>query len=389
MKKADTLSQQPDHDLGKGDNEERTVLKGEWFREMKLEGGEFWREIEEADEATEEEVREAVEEGRESWTKEGIVLIWKKRLYVPDSSTLRKEIISRHHESELAGHPGYTKTHELVTRNYWWPRMMSDIKRFVAGCEKCQATKPNHQQKQVQLHPNEVLSHPWETVSVDLVGPLPSSTESNGVLVVVDCFSKMARYIPISMEISSQGVAKTLWEQVFKDVGLPKKVISDRSPQFVSNFMKGICAQLGIEQNPSTAYHPQTNGQTERVNQEMEQYLWLYCSYWQDDWTEWLPMAEFAYNNWIYLATGKSPFFVNLGRHPNTGREVERSEGNTPSVDAFLEVMERTKREVKMALEKTNKVMEQKFNVGKKTEIDFQKGDLVWVDGLHYNDRCL
>jgi len=82
------------------------------------------------------------------------------------------------------------------------------------------------------------------------------------------------------------------------------------------------------------------------------------------------------------------PFFVNLGHHPNTGREVKRLEGDTPSVDSFLEVMERTKREVKMALEKTNVVMEQKFNVRKKTEIDFQKGDLVWVDGSHYNDGC-
>jgi len=88
--------------------------------------------------------------------------------------------------------------------------MMSDIKKFVAGCEKCQATKPDRQQKQVQLHPNEVLSHPWETVSMDLVGPLPPSTGSNEVLVVVDHFSKIARYIPINMEISSQGVAKTL-----------------------------------------------------------------------------------------------------------------------------------------------------------------------------------
>jgi len=132
---------------------------------------------------------------------------------------------------------------------------------------------------------------------MDLVGPLPPSTGSNGVLVVVDHFLKMARYIPINMEILLQGVAKTLWKQVFKDVGLPKKVISDRGPQFMLNFMKGICAQLGIKQNPSTAYHPQTNGQTERVNQEMEQYLQLYCSYQQDDWTKWLPIAEFAYNN--------------------------------------------------------------------------------------------
>jgi len=86
-------------------------------------------------------VREAIEEGSEGWTKKERVLIWKKQLYVPDSSTLREEIISCHYESELAGHPGYTKTHKLVTRNYWWPQMMSDIKKFVVGCEKYQAIK--------------------------------------------------------------------------------------------------------------------------------------------------------------------------------------------------------------------------------------------------------
>jgi len=133
--------------------------------------------------------------------------------------------------------------------------MISDIKRFVAKCEKYQTIKPDRQQKQVQLHPNKVPSHPWETISIDLVRPLPPLTRSNRVLVVVDCFSKMVRYIPINMEISSQGVVKTLWERVFKGVGLPKKVISDRDSQFMSNFMKGICVQLGIEQNPSIAYH--------------------------------------------------------------------------------------------------------------------------------------
>jgi len=107
----------------------------------------------------------------------------------------------------------------------------------------------------------------------------------------------MARYMPINMNITTHGVAKVSWDRVFKDVRIPQKVISDRGPQFVSRFMKELCSQLGIERNPSTAYHPQTNGQTERVNQELEQYLQLYCNYRQNDWAEWLSIAEFSYNN--------------------------------------------------------------------------------------------
>ena len=128
----------------------------------------------------------------------------------------------------------------------------------------------------------------------------------------------------------TKGVAKNLWERVFKDTGLPRKVISDRGSQFISNFMKELCNQLGIKRNPSTAYHPQTDSQTERVNQEMEQYLRLYISYRQDDWAEWLPMVEFAHNNRQHSSTGKSPFFVNLGRHPDIHGEGEKSIGRVP-----------------------------------------------------------
>ena len=154
--------------------------------------------------------------------------------------------------------------------------------------------------------------------------------EDDRVLVVVDRFSKMACYIPITMNITSKGVAKSLWERVFKDTRLPRKVISDRGSQFISNFMKELCNQLGIKRNPSTAYHPQTDSQTERVNQEMEQYLRLYISYRQDDWAEWLPMVEFAHNNRQHSSTGKSPFFVNLGRHPDIHGEGEKSIGRVP-----------------------------------------------------------
>ena len=95
------------------------------------------------------------------------------------------------------------------------------------------------------------------------MGPLPESSEHDGILVIVDHFSKMAHYIPISMNIMAQGVAKISWDRVFKDIGLPQKVISDRGPQFMFRFIKELCSRLGVERNPSMAYHPQTNSQTE------------------------------------------------------------------------------------------------------------------------------
>ena len=123
------------------------------------------------------------------------MLLWRERVYVPDSITLQEEIITKHHDSELVSHPGYTKTYELITRTYWWPRILEDIKQYVARCERCQATKPNRQPKRNYLHPNEVPQNPWEIVSIDLIGPLLESVGYDGILVIVDRFSKMARYV--------------------------------------------------------------------------------------------------------------------------------------------------------------------------------------------------
>jgi len=128
QKKVDVLSRRPDHTQGKDDNTDQMLLKGEWFRIVVIQKGEFWREVEEAEEFIEEEVRGAIERREEGWRKDGKVLLWRERVYVPDSITLREEIITKYHDSELVGHPGYTKTYELITRTYWWPRMLEDIK---------------------------------------------------------------------------------------------------------------------------------------------------------------------------------------------------------------------------------------------------------------------
>ena len=125
----------------------------------------------------------------------------------------------------------------------------------------------------------------------------------------------------MNIELSSMGMARHYRDNVFKHHDLLRKVISDRGSPFVSKFMKDLCMLLGIERNPSTAYHPQTDGQTERVNQEVEQYLRIFINERQSDWAEWLPMAQFAYNDKVHSSTGQSPFFLNYGQHPYKGTE--------------------------------------------------------------------
>lgn len=311
-------------------------------------------------------------------------MFWKGRIYVLDSATLWEEIIMKYHDFKLARHPGYTKTHKLITRNYWWPQILGDIKWYVAGCERCQANKPNQQPKRNHLHPNEIPSGPWEVISIDLIGPLPELAGHNSVLVIVDWFSKMACYIPINMNISAQGVAKTSWDWVFKNVGIPQKVINNWEPQFVSRFIKELCLQLGIERNPSTAYQP-SDRQMERINQELEQYLCIYCNYKQDNWAEWLSIAEFSYNNRLHSSTGQSLFMINLGCYPNMGEDKKNAMKGSPGTEQFIKTIREIWAGVEAVLKRTNEMMKRKWDAGRKPEIERKKGDLVWIDAAHYN----
>jgi len=149
--------------------------------------------------------------------------------------------------------------------------------------------------------------------------------------------------------------------------------------------MKELCSQLGIERNPSTAYHSQTDSQTERVNQKLKQYLQLYCNYRQNDWAEWLSIAEFSYNNRIHSSTGQSPFMINLGHHPNVRGNMNSSTEDSPGTEQFLKTIKEIRSGVETALKKTNKVIKRKWDAKKKPEVEQKSGDLVWVDVAHYN----
>jgi hypothetical protein len=194
-----------------------------------------------------------------------------------------------------------------------------DVKSYVDGCEVCQRTKVIHEPSHAPLHPHSIPMTPWEKISVDLVGPLPMSNGHDIIMVVVDWLTKAMVAIPTTSTITMDEVARLFQNNMWNQYGLPNTIINNRGLQFVSQFMRDLLKLLGIRGNPSTAYHPQTDRQTEQMNQELEQYLRIYVNYQQDDWSEWLSLAKFTYNNREHSVMKCSPFFVNYGWHPNKG----------------------------------------------------------------------
>ena len=281
----------------------------------------------------EEGVRRNIESKTEGWKVTQGLVTWKERVYVPVDMTLHGSIIEIHHSW---GHPGIHKTTELITQNYWWPGLQKDVQKYVQGCRTCQTVKPDRQAKNAPLHPNEIPERPWQTVSMDMMGPLPDSKGFNMILVIVDCLTKKSFFLPTHSTITSKGIATLYRDRVFVEHGIPEKVISDRGSQFVSKFMKELFEILKIKGNPSTAYHPQTDGQTERVNQEVKEFLTMFVNDRQDDWSEWLAVAQFCHNDREHSATKYSPFFLNYGYHPRKGIEPKR-EYKVEAVKDFTE----------------------------------------------------
>ena len=162
----------------------------------------------------------------------------------------------------------------------------------------------------------------------------------DAIVVIVDRFTKMIRLKVTMTNISSEGIAKIYRDEIWKFHGIPKKILSDRGPQFALKFIEEFTKALGTMRQLSTTYHSQTNGQIERINQKVGTFLQYYVNYQQDDWTEWLTAVEFQYNDKRYTAMGKTPFKLNFGRHPWKGNLVMQTE--FPKLQAFLTSLQRS-----------------------------------------------
>jgi len=174
---------------------------------------------------------------------------------------------------------------------------------YVSHCDLCLHTKIQHRLLTGELQPLPIPEEHWDVISMDFISELPESGGYDSIMVAVNSAGKHSHFVETVTTVTAARAANLYLRNIWKLHGLPRKVVSDCGPQFVTAFMKELYRLLGIEAAMSTAYHPQTDGQTERVNQELEQYLRIFVGERQDDWYTLLPLAEFSYNNHIHSST--------------------------------------------------------------------------------------
>jgi len=247
------------------------------------------------------------------------VLIFRDRVCVPDVPELKKRILEKGHKSSLSIHPGATKMYQDLKRLYWWPGMKKDIAEFVYACLICQKSKIELQKSSGLMQLLFVPEWKWDSISIDFVGALPKTMKGfHSIWVIVDWLTKSAIFFPIKSGMSMARLAEIYIEQIVILHGIPSSIVLDRDSRFTSKFWESLQTALGTKLRLSCAYHPQTDGQTERTIQSLEDLLRA-CVFEQGvSWVECLPLIEFTYNNSFHSSIGMASFKALYGRRCRT-----------------------------------------------------------------------
>ena len=240
----------------------------------------------------------------------------------------------------------------------------------------CQRMKNKTEEVAGKLKLSEVPEKPWTHLMVDFITKLPVVAGEDAILVVCNRLSKMTHFVVTIEGTSAEGLVKLFRDNVWKLYGLPKSVVSDRGPQFAAELTKKLNRMLGIETRLSMVFHPQTDGQIERMNQKLEQYLRFFVDHRQNDWPEWLASAEFAVNNKAHLATKVSSFMANYGRELRIGGNI-RKRGKVEKATEFVERIKKVHEEVGAALKKAQEDMKRQADKRRKETKDWKKGDRI------------
>jgi len=311
------------------------------------------------------------------------------RLYIPEGGGLRLQLIKEHHDSLAAGHPGVAKTLELLSREYTWIDQRKDVERYVRNCHTCRRAKPTRHAPYGTLKPLEIPDQPWQHLTMDFVTGLPEDSGFNAILMVVDRLTKMRHLIPCRDTCSARDLAILYLNNIFRYHGLPLSIVSDRGAQFISEFWKAFCELLGIAVHLSTAYHPQTDGQSERMNAIMEQYLRAYINYQQNNWVSLLATCEFSANNHFSESLKTSPFLANYGWHPrfvDSLAPIRKAKPNTPG-EEFASEIAQLHSTLKAELGYAQKRQAEYADGSRLPAPRYQPGDRVWLSSRHFRSE--
>ncbi len=307
------------------------------------------------------------------------LVLYQGKPWIPLYEPLRTKLMSLAHDTRLSGHGGMHKTSDLLSRSVYWPLMNKDVRNFVSTCDLCQRTKIDRTRRQGHLEPLPTPPRPWASVSMDHITDLPESLGYNRILVIIDRYSKFGIFLPANDTDGAIGTARHANRHVFSVYGYPEVVISDRGGEFNNQFTRDLFRLTGTRVALTSSHRPQGDGQTERTNAVLEEYLRAFCSYQQDDWADLLATAQFAYNNSHHSSIGMTPFFCNNGFHPKT--ELSPVVTPLPSVSERAQVMKDIHDRAASEFAKARQRMTESYNKHRRGAPDLEPGEQVYLDG--------
>jgi hypothetical protein len=325
------------------------------------------------------------------WTLLNGLTLRDGRLAVPDTANLRTRLIQEAHDGLLTAHPGKNKTRKLINKRYWWPGLAQDVDQYVANCHSCRRSTIPRDKAPGLLQPLPIPERPWQHIAMDFKSFPPDRHGYNAILVIIDRLSKTPFSVPCHDTIDAQGLARIFIDRILRHHGPPDSIVSDRGPQFISVFWNEFNRILGTKLRLSTSHHPQTDGQTENLNQYIDQRLRPFVNYYQDNWSELLPMVDYAQITLPQDSTGLPPIYITSGYEPRTTFDwVQPTEAATvretlsrEEANAWVKRIHGAWDTARKRIEKSQEAQRTQANRHRRP-VDFAPGDKVWISTKHW-----
>ncbi|KAI3777919.1 hypothetical protein L1987_47722 [Smallanthus sonchifolius] len=299
------------------------------------------------------------------------------RMWIPKGGELRVKILDEAHKSRYSIHPGTNKMYHDLKKEYWWPGMKNDVTDYVSKCLTCSQVKAEHQKPCGKMQPLFIPEWKWEHITIDFITKLPRTAKGHDTIwVIVDRLTKSAHFLPMRESYSSEKLAELFINEIVARHGMPLSIVSDRDTRFTSRFWRQFHEGMGTRLNISTAYHPQTDGQSERTIQTLEDMLRACIIDFGGSWDSHLPLAEFSYNNSYHVTIGMPPYEMLYGRKCRTpvcwGEIGQKDFASLDVVKATSEKFDQIKARMKAAKDRQKSYADKR-----RRDLEFQVGDKV------------